>query len=64
MHMYSSQSTCVQMDYSAIELSFIPIHSNTWIEVDTHTSKQGQNECFASFGIIVVFAFHIALHIT
>ena len=64
MHMYSSQSTCVQMDWSAIELSFIPIHSNhMWIEVDTHASKQCWNECLASFGIIVHWRIRSSLQV-
>ena len=42
--MYSSQSTCVEVDSSGIKLSSIPFHSNTWIEVDTHSSKQGLKE--------------------
>jgi hypothetical protein len=30
MCMYSSQSTCVKVDWSEIKLSFIPFHSNTY----------------------------------
>jgi len=41
MRMYSSRSTCVEVDWSEIKLSSIPFHSNTWIEVNTRASKQG-----------------------
>jgi hypothetical protein len=39
MRMYSSQSTCIKVDWSGIKLNFIqstPIH----VKVDTHISKQ------------------------
>jgi len=35
MRMYSSQSTCVEVDWSGIKLKHM------WIEVDTDPSKQG-----------------------
>ena len=41
--MYSSQSTCVEVDSSGIKLSSIPFQ-HMWIEVDTHASKQGLKE--------------------
>ena len=34
-----------------------------WIEVDTHTSKQGRNECLASFGIIVHWRIRSSLQV-
>ena len=40
MHMYSSQSTYVEVDWSEIKLNSIPLQ-HMWIEVDTHASKQG-----------------------
>jgi len=36
--MYSSQSTCVEVDWSEIELNSIPLQ-HMWIEVDTHASR-------------------------
>jgi hypothetical protein len=41
--MYSSQSTCVEVDWSGIKLSFIPFHSNTcglkWIHMHPNKAR-------------------------
>jgi len=41
MHMYLSQSICVEVDWSEIKLSSIQIHSNTCVLkwIDMHPNK-------------------------
>ena len=56
MRMYSSQSICVEVDWSGIELNSIPFHSNTcglrWIHMHP-------NKALVYYFVYIIIIHHI-----